>query len=140
MPVNRTDQERVTVNINGTDFGVWDAFSGGGVSSEDTKNRPGGMEPEESLGGPKSRDAFTVSRLFRADRDLPAFVALDQLCGSGRVVAKRQALNSDRSPAGSPITYTGTLMKVTPPDHDSNSGDRATFSIEVSADEAIAQG
>jgi hypothetical protein len=134
----RTDQERVTVRVNDLDLGVFQTFSGGGTAADDTKNRPGGMGPEESLGGPVSRDAFTVGRLYKLERDHALYKKLDTLTGSARVVAVRQKLNRDRSPFGDPITYTGTLIKVTPPDHDSNASDRAEFTLEVSADEPIA--
>jgi hypothetical protein len=133
----RTDQERISVRVDDIDCGVWQTFSGGGVTAEDTKNRPGGMGPEESLGGPVSRDAFSIARLYRLDRDHPLFKRLDGLAGSGRVVATRQKLNKDRTPNGDPITYTGTLIKVTPPDHDSNASGRAELTLEVSADEPI---
>lgn len=133
----RVDQERVTVRVDDIDVGVFDSFSGGGAAAEDTKNRPGGMAPEESLGGPVSRDAFTVGRLYKLERDHGLFKILDGKTGAGRVVAVRQKLNRDRSPFGDPITYTGTLMKVTPPDHDSNKGEAALFALEVSADEPI---
>jgi hypothetical protein len=134
----RTDQERVTVRVDDLDLGVFQTFSGGGAAADDTKNRPGGMGPEESLGGPVSRDAFTVGRLYKLERDHPIYKALDSKTGAARVVAVRQKLNRDRTPFGDPITYTGTLIKVTPPDHDSNASDRAEFTLEVSADEPIA--
>jgi hypothetical protein len=134
----RTDQERVTVRVDDLDLGVFQTFSGGGTAADDTKNRPCGMGPEESLGGPVSRDAFTVGRLYKLERDHALYKKLDALTGSARVVAVRQKLNRDRTPFGDPITYTGTLIKVTPPDHDSNASDRAEFTLEVSADEPIA--
>lgn len=133
----RVDQERITVRVDDLDLGVFQTFSGGGAAADDTKNRPGGMGPEESLGGPVSRDAFTVGRLYKLDRDHGLFKVLDGKTGSGRVVANRQKLNKDRSTFGDPITYTGTLIKVTPPDSDSNASDRAEFMLEVSADEPI---
>lgn len=134
----RTDQERVTARVDDLDLGVFQTFSGGGTAADDTKNRPGGMGPEESLGGPVSRDAFTIGRLYKLERDHALYKKLDALTGSARVVAVRQKLNRDRTPFGDPITYTGTLIKVTPPDHDSNASDRAEFTLEVSADEPIA--
>lgn len=134
----RTDQERVTVRVDDLDLGVFQTFSGGGSAADDTKNRPGGLGPEESLGGPVSRDAFTVGRLYKLERDHPIFKVLDGKTGAARVVAVRQKLAKDRSAVGDPTTYTGTLIKVSPPDHDSNASDRAEFTLEVSADEPIA--
>lgn len=134
----RQDQERVEVRVDDIDCGVFQTFSGGGTAADDTKNRPGGMGPEESLGGPISRDAFTVGRLYKLERDHALYKTLDAKTGFGRVVVKRMKLQRDRTPFGDPITYTGTLIKVTPPDHDSNASDRAEFTLEVSADEPIA--
>lgn len=137
MAGSRVDQERITVSIDGIDLGVFQTFAGGAATADDTKNRPGGMGAEESLGGPISRDAFTIGRVFDLERDLPKMKTLDAKVGSGKVSAKRQKLNRDRTPAGDPINYTGTLMKYTMPDADSNASDRAEFTLEVSADEPI---
>lgn len=133
----RTDQERVTVRVDDIDCGVFQTFSGGGSSADDVKNRPGEMGPEESLGGPVSRDAFTVGRLYKLERDHALFKVLDTKTGSGKVYVSRQKLNRDKSAYGDPINYSGTLIKVTPPDYDSNGSDRAEFTLEVSADEPI---
>lgn len=135
--MSRVDQERVTVTVEGIVLGVFDSFSGGAAKADDTKNRPGGMGAEESLGGPKSRDGFTVGRLYNLERDHPLMKTLDALVGSGRVVAVRQKLRKNKTPVDGTITYTGTLMNYTMPDHDSNSSDRAVFTLEVSADEPI---
>jgi hypothetical protein len=133
----RVDQERVTVNIAGRDLGVFDIFSGGAAKAESTKHRAGGMAPEESLGGPTSRDDFTLQRLYKLERDHGLAKFLDGQVGIGRVVAVRQKLARDRSTSGDPITYTGTLMGFTLPDHDSSSADKAMVQLEVSADESI---
>lgn len=135
--MSRTDQEKIYVSVDGKDYGLFQTFAGGGNAAEDIKNRAGGLEDEESLGGPASREAFTVARLYRLDRDHPIYKVLDAKCGFGRVVAKRVKLSPDGSAFGEPTTYTGTLIKVTPPDHDSNASGRAEFTLEVSADGPI---
>jgi hypothetical protein len=135
--MSRQDQERVNVTLDGIDLGVFSQFEGGAKKSDDTKDRPGGMGPEESLGGLPTRDPFTVSRRYKLERDHPLAKLLDSKVGSGRVVAVRQMLNPDKSPAGEPITFTGTLMEYVHPNHDANSGDRKTVALQVSADEPI---
>lgn len=137
MAGSRQDMERVTVTVADRALGVWDTFSGGEADSDDTQHRPGGMGEQESLGGPKTRGNFTISRNYRLERDHPIAKWLDSQAGIGRVVAVRQYLNPDKTPAGEPVTYTGTLKSVTPPDHDSNSSDAAMLSIEVTADGPI---
>lgn len=134
----RQDQERIEVSVDGVDLGVFDGFTGGASDSEETRHRPGGMGAEESLGGPKMVTNFTVSRLYKLERDHGIYVFLHQKVGEGRVVAKRTKLTRDRAPSGNPITYTGVLKSVTPPDHDSNSSDRAMLSLEIVPDGEIA--
>lgn len=135
--MSRTDQERVTVNVAGKDLGVFDMFSGGAAKAEATKHRPGGMGPEESLGGPRSRDDFTLQRNYKLERDHGLAKFLDDQVGEGKVVATRTMLGRDRTPSGEPITFTGTLMGFVHPDHDSSSSDKKMVQLEVSADEPI---
>lgn len=135
--MSRTDQERCTVNIGGRDLGVFDMFSGGEADSDDTKHRGGGMGPEESLGGPRSRGDFTLSRLYKLERDHGLAKFLDSQAGNGKVVATRTMLTRDRVATGEPITFTGTLKTFNHPDHDSNSSDKKMVSMVVSADEPI---
>lgn len=137
----RVDQERVTLTITGFGktyaLGVFDSFSGGAKKGEATKHRPGGMGKQKSLGGPTTRDDFSVGRLFELERDQPFEKILDSLVNIGVVTAVRQKLNTDKSPSGQPTTYTGTMSGFVMPDHDSDSSDKAMFTIEVSADEDI---
>jgi len=95
------------------------------------------MGKQISLGGASTRDDFTVGRLYDLERDHPFMKRLDSLVNIGKVTAVRQKLNPDKSPAGEPITYTGTMSGYVMPDHDSDSSDKAMFTIEVSADEDI---
>ncbi len=135
--MSRTDQERVTVTVAGKDLGVWDMFEGGEVKADSQKHRPGGMGPEESLGGPRSREDFTLQRLYKLERDHPISKFLDNQVGTGEVVAVRTMLGTDRMPVGEPITFRGTLITYKHPPHDSSSNDKKMVVLEVSADEPI---
>lgn len=135
--MSRVDQEQVTVNLAGKDLGVWDTFSGGAAKADPTKHRPGGMGREESLGGPKSRDDFTVSRNFKLERDLPIAAFIDEQVGVGKVVVVRTMLGTDKVPVGEQLTYTGTLTGAPFGDHDSDAADPKFIMLEVSADEPI---
>lgn len=139
--MSRTDQEKVTVVVSGNgetlDLGIFDMFSGGAAKAESTKHRPGGMGPQESLGGPVARDDFTLQRLYKLERDHPLAKKLDRLVGIGIVTAKRVMLNRDRSAVDPPITFTGTLIGFVHPDHDSDSAEKKMVQLEVSADEPI---
>lgn len=136
--MSRMNQERVTLTVEGQDFGVWDSFEGGEIASEDTKHREGGMGDEISLGGVSTRGTITIARLYRVERDHPRYKELDRLCReSARCGLVRQKLLPNKAPTGDPVNYTGTLTKVTLPNHDSTSSDKAMFALEISADEAI---
>ena len=138
--MSRVDQEKVTVFVEAPNLGalgVFQTFSGGALKSDDTKNRPGGMAGEESLGGVPSRDPITVTRNYKVERDHPLIKRLDNAVGKAKVTIVRQVLDRDKTPKGEPITYTGILMNCTPGDHDSASADAKMLSLEISADEPI---
>ena len=137
MAGSRVDQESIHVVVDGIDLGVFQTFAGGASKADDTKNRPGAMGKEESLGGPVSRDPFTVSRVYDLERDHGLMKVLDAKVGAGVGSVSRTKLSRTGTPVGSPIGYTGVLISYAMPDADSNSSDRAEFTLEFSADEAI---
>jgi hypothetical protein len=137
MGGTRQDMERCEVSVDGIPLGIFDTFSGGEADSDDTKHRSGGMGDEESLGGPRTRANFTVSRLYRLERDHGQAKMLDAAVGRGEVVAVRTMLDRDKVPFGDPITFTGTLKTFNHPEHDANSSDPKMVSLEVTADGPI---
>lgn len=136
--MSREDQVKVSLTLNGEDWGTWDTFSGGAVESEETKYRPGGMAPQVSLGGATTVTNITIARLYEALRDHGNVHRLMQLAGKATAVVKKQPLDVDGNPFGRPLTYTGKLMNVTPPDHDSESSDAARIELEISTDGSVA--
>jgi len=127
----RADQWEATVVVEGQNIGVWDKLTGGEVDSDDSRYRPGGMAPPVSLGGAVTVGNVTLQRLYRLDRDHGQIKWLIGLAGRGNVVINRKALDVDGNAFGKPLTYTGTLKSVTPPEIDSESSDAALISIEV---------
>jgi hypothetical protein len=136
-----TRQERVTLIVEGLgmvlDLGVFDTFDGGAKKGETVKHRAGNMGDSEAVGGVSSREDFTVSRRYRLERDHPNRKKLDALVNIGRVTCVRQKLNPDKTAFGDPDTYTGIMSGFVMPNHDSDAVEKAMFSIEVNADEAI---
>jgi hypothetical protein len=132
--MSRRNQYAISVSIDGTPLGIFDAMPGGAYDSEEQKYKPGAMAPEVSLGGSKTTTNFTVTRLFRLERDLALVPFLKAKVGNGRVVASKQSLDVNKNPYGTPDVYTGTLKTFTPVEPDSTSNDPALFSLEVSAD------
>jgi hypothetical protein len=136
----RQDTHRITVSIanatNGimSDFGVWDTFSGGDVDSEQTNYYPGGMEPPVSLGGRKTSNNVTISRLYRLQRDHDRMQFLFDAAGVSRMVVKRQPLDIEKNAYGKALVYNGILKHVTPPDLDSQQSGAALLQLEMTVD------
>lgn len=129
----RSDQWSNTVTIGGRPLGIWDTLSGGGVTAEETKHRPGGMQPEVSLGGPESVEELGVSKLLtRAEYDFLSGLIRRRRIGREQAVVNRQPLDIDGNPWGQPLTYRGVLQSVTLGDTDSNSSDAQMCELTIS--------
>lgn len=132
----REDTYEVSLSINGKSFGIWDKFSGGAITSAELKYRPGGMRPQRSLGGTKTVENVTLSRLH--DEVVQAMISeLEDMVGNGSCVVSKQLLTPRGAPIGSPLVYTGTLQNLTPPDHDSEGEGAGLTEIEISTDGAV---
>jgi hypothetical protein len=125
-------QYEVKLTIDNKDFETWDRLEGGAVDSEERKYRPGGMAEQVSLGGSKTTGNLTLSRLYMLDRDHGLFLELVGKVGKGECKVVKQPLTSEGEPQGDPITYSGVLKSVTPPNHNSESDDAAMIEIEIS--------
>lgn len=133
----RQDQWSNTVTINGRPMGVWDTLDGGESDSEETKYKPGGMQPEISLGGSRSIGNLTLARLLtRQDWDFMR-TAMNNT-GTWRCTVSRQPLDIDGNPFGRPLTYRGVLKTVTPGATDSSSSDAQMWEIVVSTEGSVA--
>ena len=136
--MSREDQRSVTVTVDNVNLDVFDGLTGGATEAEESKWRSGNMGPEISLGGYASTENIVVRRLFKKGRDPQLRKFLRSRVGKGRVLVVDQPLDVDGLPHDEPDTYTGTLQRFAPPDHDSNSSDAAVWELEVSTDEPVA--
>lgn len=133
----RQDQWNNTVTIDGTPLGVWDTLGGGDVDAEETKYRPGGMQPQISLGGANTVSNVSLARLLsREDWDFMHNLMARRV-GKAKVTVARQPLDVDGNPMGRPLVYTGKLQNVNPGDTDSESSDAQRWEITVSTDGSI---
>lgn len=136
----RQDTFRVTLRITNpstkqtVDFGVWDKKTGGETDSDQYKYKPGSMAPQVSLGGTKTIGDLTISRLYRHERDHLRIQDLQSWCGRARCTVAQLPLDLDGNSFGDPITWTGILKTVTPPEHDSESTDPAMLELVISPD------
>jgi hypothetical protein len=129
--VSRKDQYNVTVSIDGLgNLGTFDLMTGGEVDSDEQKYRPGAMAPPVSLGGAVTMGNVVLERLYVLERDSPIIHQLMALAGIAGITAVKQSLDVNKIPYGRPLTYTGKLKQVAPPDHDSTSSDPAMLHLE----------
>jgi hypothetical protein len=132
-----TSNTRVTAQVGSISLGVCAFKSGGQVEADETKYRPGGMQPQASLGGPVSVENVTIRRLFDpAMRGL--FHTLAGLAGKASMTVTSQPLDADGNPQGAPQVYRGILTRVTPPASDANANDAAELELEMSSHGSIA--
>lgn len=130
---------RVSLTIDGEDFGVWDTKTGGKLGANVLTYLPGGMAPQVSLpGGTPTIDTVTLGRLYDLVRDHDnAKATLNAKCGSGRCVVKVRPLDGDGNGHGKSEIWTGKLSSVASPDTDSNSDNAALLVIEIAPDGPI---
>lgn len=133
----REDTFRVTLTVDGRDYGVWDKKTGGSADSNNTVYHPGGMAPQKSLGGQPIYDVLTLERLYELERDHDNLPGLLAAAGHGKAVAKQLPLDVNGQAYGRPIVYIGLLKKVQPPSHDSTSTNPAMLAVEISLDGPI---
>ena len=116
-------------------LGIWDKKTGGQIDSEEYKYPPGGMRPMVSLGGRRTTDNITVSRLYRLVRDHQELLGrLMSGVGRARMEVAQQPLDIEGNTFGRPIVTRGTLKRVTPPDVDSESSDPAMIELEMTVE------
>ena len=118
------------------DCGVWDKRNGGAIDSEETRYNPGGMAPAVSLGGRKTVENVTVSRLYRIVRDHTELTSR-LINGVGR--ADMEVRQRPMEITGGPnnlrqIIWKGTLKRVTIPEHDSEGNDAALIELEMTVE------
>jgi hypothetical protein len=134
----REDTWLVTCTIDGRDLGIFDTVSGGEVDSEEAKYRPGGMQPELSLGGSRTIGNLTIGRYLDTLRDWPLIKWLSTRTGVGRGTIGVTPLTPYGERAGEPLVYNGTLKTVTRPDIDSTGSDAAILELEFTCDGSVA--
>lgn len=133
----RVDHFRVTMSLDGVDFGIWDTKEGGETDSEETRYKPGGG-PEEPLGGKQTVTQLTVTRMFRRGRDDELMSLLRRKSGSGEAIVKVVNTDADGNPWSTGETYKGVLKRVAPPQIDSNSSDVAMITAEITPRSSVA--
>jgi hypothetical protein len=112
----REDMADIRVTIDSKTYGdSWKQVSGGNLTADDAKTRPGGMGREVSAGGPASRDDLTVE-IQMSDIVATWIPELETKVGNGSMKVSIAWLGQDRAPTGSTHTRTGTVKELNLPD------------------------
>lgn len=137
MPDLREDQFRIKVSVTGVNpppIASWTSMTGGDLSSEDTKVRPGGMLDQISLGGPSTRSDATVERLY-GTTIAPYIIQWEQAIGQSMRISYTP-LDSTGAIAGPTTTLHGILKGVKPPDMNANQQGAAMLALTMSCNVA----
>jgi len=130
MPA-RQDLYDVYVTVDGEDLGRFDSWSGGDGDSEETTYNEGGGG-RVALGGQQTRENIVVSRLFKADRDLPLILRLDPKRGKVQMTATKYALDDDRNPVSPPLAVRhGKFKRCSDPEANSNESSESLWELEM---------
>lgn len=121
----------VYVSVAGKDLGVFDTWTGGDSTSEDTRYTPGGGQ-ERSYGGRQTRDTIVVSRVFETGRDAADYEWLVSQRGKADATFRKQPVDDEDNPVGTAIVRTGKLIKVSDPESESNASDLSMYELEMS--------
>lgn len=133
MPYLRSDSFRIHVGVTGVNpasIKSWQTMSGGDLTAEDTKTRPGGAEPQTSLGGPTTRSDVTVSRLHGTYIH-PYIVKWEQNINSAMWVSYTP-VDANGNGNGQTITLHGILKGVTQNEMDADNQGKKTISLVMS--------
>lgn len=132
----RKDMFRISLTVNGENWGVWDNKTGGDVDSDQGSSyKPGGMGPPIALGGSVTTTNLVLERLCTLEDDWRRLQNLINAAGKGKAVVKQSALDPDGNAFDSnPLTFLGKVKLVGTVDHDSNSTDVALVRIEIVPD------
>lgn len=137
--MSREDQYNVSVVVDGVNLGTFDGMTGGEITADSTKFRPGGMGKQKSLGGPVQVENVTVSRNYELERDHNLNPFLIGRIGKGDGTIIKQPLDVDGNAFGKPTVWTGKLQRYALPDHDSESTDAGMLELEFDSVSTVTQ-
>lgn len=116
MPYYREDQAHITLKVGTKVYAdSWKTFSGGDLTADTQKTRPGGMGDEVDVGGEASRGDVTITRQM-TDITAGWKGELEDAVGVAEALVTVKLLNRDKTASVNTETYSGTLKGVNPPD------------------------
>lgn len=127
--MSTAQQWQITATFDGTPLGEFETRTGGDVSAEVAKRRPGGMRAEKTYSALPTAADVTIARVYERERDHDQVRLCNSRVGAGVLTISEQPLDDNGVPWGRPTTWVGKLNHVAPSDIDANSGDARTFEL-----------
>jgi hypothetical protein len=137
VPNLREDQAVIHVSVDGVNPPFvpsgWSSFSGGDVEAQNVKLWPGGMLPQQDLGGPPTRSDATVQRPY-SDALHPYLVQFENVAGRAGMQIIYQPKDANGNPIGGVYTIKGKLKTVTRPNYEASATNPAYLTLVMSCD------
>lgn len=117
--------------------GYWAALSGRAIDSESRLVRDGGTLVADVITDPPETEIITVSRPYKPERDKAVRDRLQRLVGVFMATITEQDTGRLLDPVGDPTVYPdATLVGMTPPDRDAESGEGARLELRFRVGQA----
>jgi hypothetical protein len=123
-----------TLNVGGVDYGVFDRFTGGDVTSTVNKHRPGGMGPEVTYMSLPMYSDVVVSKVYHTQQDHRRIAELHQQVGKSLATVSLQPLDDNGNPWGNPRVYQGRVVSVRDGQTDSGSNAPRMFEVDIAVE------
>ncbi len=121
----KASKKEFIVTIEGIP-GTWRAFTGGNATAEVTRDRNGGAERADLIGGPPDFEDIEVTRTYDPVKDRAWVDRLIRLVGRGRFTVSKFDTDVNFTILGKPRVYPDSLLNgLTEPESDANSSDLA---------------
>lgn len=125
----KTTKRNYLVNVGGIPR-TWRSFSGGGASSEVTRDYSGGSDVATLLSGPAEYEDIELVRTFEPDLDPQWLDKLKKQIGRSWWTITKQATDQNWNKVGKPETYPNCLLiGVKMPEADASSSDSAEITL-----------
>lgn len=120
--------------------GPWRTFTGGALTMEPTKIKPGHMLPGEAIPNPATVEDITASANYDLAKWHELIPGLRAAMAQGaRVSATRLFLDHRQRVFGRGDTYTGIITRVEPHEYDTDSDDSGDIMIGIGPDDTVSR-
>jgi hypothetical protein len=133
--VSKSYLSRVTLVVEGADYGIWETIGAINGTSGISKRATGGGGPIKARPGRQTMEDVTLAKEYEPDLHAGEFRTLMTQRGWGKATASFQPISpSDNSPIGEPVVVSGILSRAQLSGGDANSDDEMMIEVELALD------